>query len=89
MSKRHRGGKDRAVSLEEAPGLNTTERQHLKVIWNRVIFLETRIAATTDKIPFRDKKELAALLWLIEQAAMPAPTKLTQVSMGEFENSVV
>lgn len=62
----------KALTVEEAPGLNYKERENLGTIWRRIRFLDARIAEHEGN-PSRDIAEVSCLRWLLREAEMPAP----------------
>lgn len=71
---RGRGGKDRNLLKELAPDFNTYDRARLKVIWDRIKYLEDRVANPPHSGSMvRPQAEANALRWLLEKADAPVP----------------
>lgn len=51
--------------------MNSTERNYLRVIHKRILFLEQRIL---DNGGSHDVQEVTALRWLLKKAALPVPS---------------
>lgn len=59
---------------DQAPGLNVKDRERLGALWERINFLDEKIA-NSDRVHGFAIEEAAALRWIIEKAGMPFPPR--------------